>query len=179
MNYNTLPKINYSLPPNVLLMGNGINRAYGTGKWGDLLGEISCDSFDGRQKKNIEDLALPLQAILLTGDNVDEGVELLAEKMINDRNNDPEQTMIIKKLLEMPFDAVLTTNYTYEIERSINPGFNCELKKSSKYRKNVIKSKGMDDRLGIYRYMSPNNSDDSPNVWHIHGEIVKVKNGYY
>ncbi len=172
MNSNSpLQKIKYSSIPNIILIGNGINRAFGSGKWGDLLGEISCNSFDGKKKENIENLSLPLQAILMTEDNVDEGIELLAEELIKEKTNSPEQTAIIKNLLANSFDAVLTTNYTYEIERSINPDFNCELKKSCKYRKTTIKSKQMEDRLGIYRYMSPAVSGNPVNVWHIHGEI--------
>ncbi len=74
----------------------------------------------------------------MTEDNVDEGIALLAEELINDKVNSPEQTAIIRNLLECQFDAVLTTNYTYEIERSIKPEFNCELKKSCKYRKSTF-----------------------------------------
>ncbi len=29
----------------------------------------------------------------------------------------------------------------------------------------------MEERLGVYRYMSPDRNGDSVNVWHIHGEI--------
>ena len=168
---NHLNPINYSDTPNVLLLGNGINRAFDTGSWSDLLDDMSCNGYREEEREALKEIPYSLQAMVMTGDNVDEGVKHIAEKLIVTDNIDDEQRGLIRRLLSSHFDAVLTTNYTYDIEKSINLDFNCNISSRSKYRFSSMKNATRKEKqFGLYRYMNVDQSGTFPNIWHIHGE---------
>ncbi|MCI8838997.1 MAG: hypothetical protein HFF24_01355 [Oscillospiraceae bacterium] len=101
----------------VLLMGNGINRAYQGGDWSDLLKEIHTSGkvdFDAAKE-----LPFPLQAVLVTEDHVDKAIKE-NQKLFYGIENINNLKQPIQKLLCIPFDHILTTNYSYEIERVAN-----------------------------------------------------------
>lgn len=154
------------------LLGNGINRSFNTGSWNDLLSDMSCDSYDDEEYELIKELSYPLQALLITGDNVDEGIDLVADKLLDVDVVEQEQKEIINNLLSLLFDAVFTTNYTYEIEKIINPSFSCKKSRRCEYRfySDVKRMSNLDRQFGIYRYMNVDSLKTFPNIWHIHGE---------
>lgn len=43
--------------PNVLLLGNGINRAFDMGSWCDVLDEMSCYGFSEEESEALKELA--------------------------------------------------------------------------------------------------------------------------
>ena len=103
--------------PQVLFLGNGLNRAFGANDWSKLLKQIHSNpriSFE-----QLKDLPYPLQAVLATGDHLDTVLKegSLKEQGISDI--EPMRPMM-ESLLRVPFDHILTTNYTYEIERVAN-----------------------------------------------------------
>ena len=55
--------------PQVLLLGNGMNRVYGGASWAGLLQKINRTPFTPEEVKTIP---LPMQAVLLSEDHVDE-----------------------------------------------------------------------------------------------------------
>lgn len=179
---NVLPELNIGTIPNVVIIGNGINRAFSYDAWGDLLSTISCKSFEEEQQKCIENLPFPLQAIVATGDNVNEGVELLAKKWLSHDSNEDEESEIIRSILKYPFDAILTTNYTYEIERAINPEFKCEIGKKSGFRQNVKDGSNLAKQLGMHKFMYLCDDKNAYRIWHVHGELCRPKSmvlGHY
>ena len=98
--------------PRVLLLGNGILRLSGGGDWGALLKEISLlDALP-----NLEKVPYAMQPECLCGVDVDE-VQRRTAAAITDGEADRQD--VLKRLLSLPFDAILTTNYTYEIERAL------------------------------------------------------------
>lgn len=177
-----LPEIKIGTIPNILVLGNGINRSFGNDDWRTLLSGISCTSFEDEEQACIEKLPFPLQAVVATSDNVDEGVELIAKKWLLHDGIEENQTKIIKDLLKYPFDAILTTNYTYDIERAINPSFKCKIEKKSGFRKTVIEGSTLANRLGMYKYMQLSDDATTYRIWHIHGELCRPKSmilGHY
>lgn len=65
-----------------------------------------------------------------------------------------EYSVLINKLLESGFDAILTTNYSYDIEKTLDKDFSCKIGCTCKYRKNVS-GKDISDRVfGLHKYMS-------------------------
>ena len=171
---NTLSKIQLGKRPKVLLLGNGINRAFTNYEWGNLLDKISCDSIE---EEILEQLPFPLRAVLLSGDNVDEGVKELSEELTNLQVTS-EQAGILNDFIDLSFDAVLTTNYSYEIEKTIDETFRCTVGKKSSNRKYTRNTSETENQFGLYRYMQL----DKCNVWHIHGEAAKPKSmilGHY
>ena len=99
--------------PNVLFVGNGLLRLNKGLDWSELLGKI---------RKNDEELDLSkipfsMQPEALCGYDVEKIQKNAAEVIC-----DGEPHELLKKLLSMNFDAIITTNYTYEIEQVLTGG---------------------------------------------------------
>ena len=94
--------------PKVLLLGNGILRLSGGGDWGALLNQINLKD----KLPNLGKVPYAMQLECLCGVDV-EDVQRRTSAAIADGPTDE----VLKRLLALPFDAILTTNYTYEIER--------------------------------------------------------------
>ena len=82
-----------------------------------------------------------------------------------------DETMLISEYMSLPVDAILTTNYTYEIEKSVNSRFAGRFGCRNKYRKKVYTSAGKYEINQLYTFFSIN--EDNPSIWHIHGEAAK------
>lgn len=165
MNVCKLNCISREVRPKVLLIGNGLNRSFSSGSWNDLLGNISTRCYDGYQQEEINNLPFPLQAVVLTEDNVDEGVREISKCLCEDIPSD-DYSMLINKLLDNDFDAILTTNYSYDIEKSLDKEFSCKIGRACKYRKCIPVNDKPADRFGLHKFMRVADKD----IWHIHGE---------
>lgn len=97
--------------PNVLMLGNGILRLNGGGDWTALLKDIQNPS---RVDISLDGIPYAMQPECLCGTDVDE-VQRKAVLAIKTGKPHP----ILEQLLSLPFDAILTTNYTYEIEEAL------------------------------------------------------------
>ena len=103
----------------VLLIGNGINQAYGGISWPELLSKIRV-----RSDYHTEALKspMPLQAILLTNNNIKDALRNNKEAFYGEIRS-PEQEQVLISLLDMDADDILTTNYSYELEiMAVEPG---------------------------------------------------------
>lgn len=155
--------------PNVLLIGNGINRAFDFMSWSELLYDIASPEKKGLKLDNVP---TPLQAVILTGDNVYSGLKDISQKLIDMKAPNDEEIML-KQFAGLPFDAILTANYTYEFEKAIYYEFKLSSGRSSKYRKvSNAESKGF-VRDNLYTYFELPNFNKP--IWHIHGEAGKAK----
>ena len=96
--------------PRVLMLGNGILRLAGGGNWDKLLRDIEMPPPKGR---DLSKVPYAMQPEVLCGVNVEE-VQRRTAQAIKENAEDSNDTL--KRILSLPFDAVLTTNYTYEIE---------------------------------------------------------------
>ena len=102
--------------PRVLLLGNGILRLYNGGDWSELLKQIEPKP---PKRYNLKGIPFAMQPEALCGVDVEE-VQRKTAKAITEANTGTKEMM--KKILSLPFDAVLTTNYTYEIETVLSGG---------------------------------------------------------
>ena len=98
--------------PRVLLLGNGILRLGGGGDWGALLKEISLRD----TLPNLEKVPYAMRPECLCGVDVEEVQRRTAAAIVD---GEADSRNVLKRLLSLPFDAILTTNYTYEIERAL------------------------------------------------------------
>ena len=157
--------------PIVLLLGNGILKSCAEvndldcKKWEDHLYKLSEKPLSKKDKEDIKDVPYSLKATLLAPcDDVNRHKKYVNQfKTLEFSNND-----LIKDLVLLGFDAILTTNYTYEIENCFNDGFN-RLKDKSKYIRTIMRSslKNVDTKYLLHTF---NQFDNSPPIWHIHGE---------
>ena len=108
-------QIDMRRPPKVLFLGNGILRlgSNGTG-WDDLLCALSPD---GAVKRDVRNIPNAMQPEAIRGTDVEEVQQLTAACLASQEPHD-----VLKKLVFLDFDAILTTNYTYEIERALMDG---------------------------------------------------------
>lgn len=168
----TLPAIKYGKIPNILLLGNGISRAFNQVSWDDLLKGISEKSLNKLEEEQLKKVPYPLQPVILTNDCIDVKVKDIATRLI-DIEVLSEQAQLIKGFTDLHFDAILTTNYTYDIEKSIDTDFYCKINKNSKYRKSVSDGSKTENQFGMYKYMEVEDGTYTNRVWHIHGEAAR------
>ena len=93
----------------------------------------------------------------------------LLKKLQKENNIYSKQYPILDQLLKLPFDAVITTNYTYQIENSLDPEF---VKKSDRtlcknYTCTTLPNKNDRDSVFLLHTFNRVNGVD---VWHPHGE---------
>ena len=103
----------------MLLLGNGMNRVYGGASWAGLLEKINRTSFTADQVKS---MPFPMQAVLLSRDQVDVSLQDLQRELTQCEVH-PWLGEQLRRLLAMPFDCILTPNFTYEVECALVPDF--------------------------------------------------------
>lgn len=155
--------------PNVLLLGNGINRAFDFGSWDDLIGDIQTVNLSEKERWALKRLPYPLQPVVLTGDHVGTGMKKAAASLCA-LTPVEEQQQLLRMAADRPVDAILTTNYTYELEKSLNPAFSAWPGRRCSFRQLAYDSEkaGINASLHTYMEVAPGKP-----VWHIHGEAAK------
>ena len=163
--------------PQVLLLGNGINLLHNMYSWKDVLRKINVNPHI-----SVDDLTspMPLQAILVTNDNIN---NILKDKA-KDKNSDinfygkissEEQRKQLQKLLCMGFDHILTTNYSYELELaglSLQSDISdYQFKKISNHTSAVEK---VEPKYMLHSFNQVTYNDVENKIWHIHGEARKI-----
>lgn len=170
MDSSKLPqlKIPWNRRPQVLFVGNGMSRAFGGSSWEDIIQEINYTQTELRE---IKKAPFPLQAVIATGDKVDCGAVEIGEKL-----KKPTNTAMLKymgQLVDMPFDSILTTNYSYELEQAADPDF---LKGKGRFRKYAAHTpavKRVESQFLMHSYYHIPREKGACNIWHIHGEANK------
>ena len=154
--------------PQVLLLGNGLNLAYGGISWTNLLKGIAA-------RDDIpEDLGcpMPLLAILYTNNDIKTAMATQKQLLFGSLAN-PSQTAVLRAILTYGFDEILTTNYSYELEMAaLGKTVDDErfIKKMAEHTDKVSRVEGK-YLLHSYNRTSVNGND--ARIWHIHGEARK------
>ncbi len=75
MQSNALASIKSGKNPNVLLLGNGINRLYGKSSWDNIIECLSTGEYDSNpiNYELIRNLPYALQTIVISSDSVSDG----------------------------------------------------------------------------------------------------------
>ena len=158
--------------PKVLLIGNGLT--YGTSiPWGELIKRVSRTGVDVSQYEEIDSKGGHIKF------QVPNTILTMATSDIKDKDRHRKYTDIlnlqtypinqnIQRLMEIPFDAVLTTNYTYELEASLHERYT-RLKPTSKRKYAATTKKEADAKYLLHTYNRV--SQTGPDIWHIHGEL--------
>ena len=148
---------------NVLLVGNGILRAYN----GD-----SCDSYIDKlmeennllyDKDKLNKLSFPQRIVVASGDrvNVYSRDTLIG---LSDIQITEEQAEFYRKVLDINVDAILSTNYSFELEQSIYDPWGKNIHwKNRHYIKKKVTPK--EKQFGLYEFIDLNGKK----LFHIHG----------
>ncbi len=151
--------------PQVLLLGNGMNIAYGGASWNELLRRITVN-------KALLDMELsspmPLRAVLLT-DNHIRSVLKNERQVLMGRLENEHHAHCYKKLLDIGFDHILTTNYSYELEIAANGGSEISEGRLKRMLSHTDKVKRAEGKYMLHTYYNC----PTTKIWHIHGEARK------
>ncbi len=79
---------------------------------------------------------------------------------------------LLRDLVSLGFDAILTTNYTYEIENCFYPQYS-KLKDKRKFARTIKRSSSKGKSDNKYQLHTYNEFPNAPPIWHIHGELRK------
>lgn len=158
--------------PQVLLLGNGLNRAYAGSGWGDLIKEIRTNGRINPESAEFLNAPFPLQAVLATDDAVDSAIKSNRESFCGVKEIEALRPSLTR-LLTAGFDHILTTNYSYELERSANPricydGAGCE-----KIVQHTDAVKRAEAKFLLHTYNEVSCQGHKNRIWHIHGEARK------
>jgi len=165
---------------NVLLLGNGINLLYGDKSWETMIREELLVSENSLTWEQIQFVPPTMQIVLATADKVDARLKVIGKTLEKQQISD-DRAAFLRRLVELPVEAVLTTNYSLEIERALGFTGSC-----SSYRSRLIRSiqpDGIRDEFRLYQFYPLLHEDDEVlPLWHIHGDIAKPKSmimGHY
>ena len=107
--------------PQVLLLGNGLNKSGGATGWTKLLQQIQSNKSLALDESVMEKVPYPLLAVLATGNHIDQAIKDSPDLFYGCDKNALEQIrQPLQALLNIGFDEILTTNYSYELERVAN-----------------------------------------------------------
>lgn len=167
--------------PKVLLLGNGLMRAYGGVSWDDFLDEIKDkNAFPHPARQYM--LPMPLKAAMLANNNLSANLrEIVKEGKVEQefssdhkidwgsfvRTTEEMRTQICR-LVNCGFDYVLTTNYSYEIEAALLGNEKLSPKQVAKLM-NFHEVENAQTQFLINTF----NRVGDVSVWHIHGEARK------
>lgn len=170
--------------PQVLLLGNGINLAYGGTSWNDFLQRIATRediiNYLARSEDNKLKSPMPLQAILLTNNHIDKRLSEYKQEAFGTISDD-NHLAALQKLLSVGFDHILTTNYSYELEMAaLGVGVNeAQISKTQTHTKSVNRA---ESKYLLHTYNNVEFNGVSNKIWHIHGEARKTNSmvlGHY
>lgn len=148
--------------PQVLLVGNGLVRNNGY-SWHDFIAKCAKKAADINKYTKDGGFQIPntILSMVLMDCN---------DKIRHDRYDDTlkqltyQKKPLIDEIVNLPFDSILTTNYTYDIEYAIKSNYPSLSKKEKNNYAHAVKK---DAKYLIHTY---NEFKDYPPIWHIHGE---------
>ena len=158
--------------PKVLLMGNGLT--YGsTVPWHELIYKVARPGIDFSKYEERDEkdqfirFHVPNTVLTLATSEVsDDRRHTRYVDVLKDIQYPENQKL--KELLSIPFDAILTTNYTYELEAALYPRYP-SLKEAGKRNYAYVTEKNRDGRILLQTYNRLPGSGQE--IWHIHGEL--------
>lgn len=183
--------------PQILLIGNGVERAYGSAGWDELMDLIDVRKCSKETRDEINKLPFPVKYELLatpenapasfSRDDLYEEEKRMAKAMrtllpsrdTRERDKNENYNELFKRLPDLGVDHIFTTNYSYCPEEGYYP--NKKFERDSvreKYRFNINPKKDKNGRPrleGRFRlhsgYIGINNKNNKKvGIWHIHGE---------
>ena len=160
--------------PKVLLLGTGLVQSGGVSpNWRKIIIELSKDENNTKGKDMLLGVPHSIQATIAI--DSDDQKRYSKYKYFFENEYPYYQNDLIKEILKIKFDAVLTTNYSYDLEDNIVFGFP-KLPDSSKRKYAYSTTNAVDKKYLIHNYYRMNvNEEVIQDIWHIHGEARKRK----
>lgn len=159
----------------VLFVGNGIaQRIQIAEKWDSIINDTAKRYGVNISQDILKKLPYNMQIVAASNDNVDKAMVGLSERLKSIALNE-EQKAFTQRVLELPFTDILTTNYTYELERSVsdNKTFRCRYPADHKHRATD---------MTLFGHIPVCVDGTEKKIWHAHGHACSPNSvimGYY
>ncbi len=170
-NMNTeLPSYVPGVHPPVLLLGNGINRLFEGTSWKTIIEEFSGESGVACEASALDRLPATMQIVAVSGNHIDGKMAALAGKLLQTGLTEDQQLFLLK-ILNIHVAQILTTNYTYELELTLEPNYSRGRARKSTYY-TVDKLDRSNDMM-LHRFIKLPYTNGEKYIWHIHGLAYK------
>lgn len=184
-----LPSLAVGNQPDVLLVGNGINRSFDAESWKDLICKALSKNKSYYGYGDIENMPATMQIVVATANKlgrVSDGINNVSKetqdiaKRIRIKELKEKQSDLLKQILDLPIDTILNTNYSNEFELfALNESSLHSFCSCQRRTKDV---KGIEEQFRLFQFSSLGANYPDKNLWHIHGDIAKPKSmviGHY
>ena len=162
-------QIRHGETPDILLLGNGINRAYGFVSREELVRIIRVKEMTEQEESPVTSVPHPLHPMIPMGDPLSARMKEISH-WLSELEVPEEENSTLQDLASVPFDAILTANYTYEMEKALDPSFVCLPARQCKARMTACDVRGKYDIQQLHTYFQ---IAGAPSIWHIHGEAAR------
>lgn len=184
--------------PQILLIGNGLERVYGSASWNELIDLIDVRKFSKETRDEINKLPFPVRYELLatfenapasfSQDDMDNEEKRMANAMITllpskdtrEKNKNENRNELFKLLPTLGMDHIFTTNYSYCPEEGFYPDREFEktsIRNNLRFNLNPKQDKNgrplPENRFRLhsgYLVRTGNINAKTVGIWHIHGE---------
>lgn len=171
--------------PQILLVGNGLERKSGQVAWKQLVDNLTMSNCIPLTEDERNEIPFPLlYEVLAIGTPIP---QVLDEKSINDEEKRLKTEMeklvnssneLLDMLPKMNADHIFTTNYSYCLEKAFfqrRDFKNGSARTKSRFNLMPPDEFGKQKRENVYRlhsgYLAYNSNSSKVGLWHIHGEI--------
>lgn len=165
-----LPSLAPGSRPPVLLLGNGVNQLFEGTPWKTIIADFSRESGITCEQSALEKLPATMQIVAVSGNHIDSQMPRLSEKLLQAKLPEDKKAFL-QEILDLPAVQILTTNYTYELEQTLDPGYSRGRAGRSTYY-TVDKLDRSNDMM-LHRFTKLPHGDDERYIWHIHGLAYK------
>lgn len=165
MKYNEFKVFNLlERRPQVLLLGNGIVRNDNEDmRWEQFIQSIARDGVNASEYK---DAPYTIQATAVADIGDKKRRQKYKDKLTKATYR---ENSLVSELLAIPFDAILTTNYTYELEYHMLSQYPALSKKTKLKHSYWTTDKG-DSKYLLHGFNRLKKDVVVQDIWHIHGE---------
>lgn len=155
--------------PRVLLVGNGVVRGKSGKSWDKLL-----DSISERPDEEAENLlmSMPLKAVYLTNDTIREKLKKNNAAFFGELRDENVRERL-RALMDLDFDEILTTNYSYELEMAASGRETVTASYLKKISKSILPDKRAEAKYMLSTCNHVPYGGAERRIWHIHGEARK------
>lgn len=161
----------------VLFLGNGLCRAYGGEDWKRHLHLINTNPRIDILDAKYERVPYSLKAVIATDDKISDVLSTdAADKLLFGLETIDTIREPICSLVNLGFDHILTTNYSYEIERSLDSDF----QRQGTYKGHLIRDfnkvtsmsglSSPEEKYFLHTFNELSYNHQMQKIWHIHGE---------
>ncbi len=165
-----LPEIIPGERPPVLLLGNGINLMFQGTPWKEIIAEFAKENEICCEESALKHLPATMQIVAVSGNHIDSRMARLADKLLQEKLTE-EQKAFLLDILNLPAEQIITTNYTYELEQTLEPAYSRGRAGKSTYY-TVDKLDSSND-MQLHRFTKLPLQDEQRYIWHIHGLAYK------